>query len=43
MFSAKAPGIALRLSDLAHLYGRVPEEVVAPVEPEMVVHGAAES
>src|SRR5690606_24812965 len=34
MFSARAPGIALGLTELTQLYGRVPEEVVAPiVEP----------
>lgn len=31
MFSARAPGVAMGLTELAQLYGRVPEEVVAPV------------
>lgn len=32
MFSARAAGIALGLGELAQLYGRVPEELIAPVE-----------
>ena len=32
MFSARAPGIALGMAELAYLYGRVPEEVIVPVE-----------
>ncbi len=32
MFSARAPGIAMGLAELAHLYGRVPLETVKPVE-----------
>lgn len=32
MFSARAAGIALGLAELAHLYGRVPEEIIVPVE-----------
>ncbi len=38
MFSARAPGIALGLTELVRLYGRAPEEVVAPVAPEVVAH-----
>ncbi len=34
MFSARAPGIALGLAELAHLYGRAPVESVVPAEPE---------
>ena len=40
MFSARAAGIAMGLAELARLYGRVPEEVVTPVAPEIVTHGA---
>jgi 4-alpha-glucanotransferase len=40
MFSARAAGIAMGLAELARLYGRVPEEVVASVAPEIVTHGA---
>jgi 4-alpha-glucanotransferase len=43
MFSARASGIALGLTELAYLYGRVPEEAVAPVAPEIVTYGVAES
>lgn len=32
MFSARAAGIALGLAELAHLYGRVLEEVITPVD-----------
>lgn len=32
MFSARASGMALGLTELATLYGRAPEEIVAPVE-----------
>ncbi len=32
MFSARAPGIALGLAELASLYDRVPEEVITPAE-----------
>lgn len=32
MFSARAPGIAMGLAELAHLYGRVPAETIKPVE-----------
>jgi hypothetical protein len=34
MFSARASGMALGLTELATLYGRAPEEIVAPVEAE---------
>lgn len=43
MFSARASGIAMGLAELAHLYGRVPEELVAPVSPNMAVHATTES
>ena len=32
MFSARAPGIAMGLAELAHLYGRVPAETIKPVD-----------
>ncbi|MEZ4539864.1 MAG: 4-alpha-glucanotransferase [Chloroflexota bacterium] len=32
MFTARAPGIAMGLSELAHLYGRLPAETIKPVE-----------
>ncbi len=32
MFSARAAGIALGLVELVYLYGRLPEEIVSPVE-----------
>ena len=36
MFSARAAGIAMGLAELARLYGRMPEEALAPSAPEAV-------
>ena len=38
MFSARASGIAVGLTELVHLYGRIPEEPVITVAPETVPH-----